>query len=375
MIPVLYLIEHLRQGGSERYVAELVRSAREMDIEPHVGCFAAGGIFYDDILKSGVPLETFPLETLYHPAALGTARSIVRYIRRNNIRVVHCFQPNANILGTLAGKWAGARVVISRRNLGDFAGLGSPRLAWFQRHVTNRWCDRVLANSRAVREAAIGGEGFPREKVCLIYNGLDTERFRPVSDPGPFRRALGLPEEGFVFGVVSGFRPVKGVDVVIRAFARTLSDCSGAVLALAGDGPERGRLEGLVRQLALEGRVVFLGVRPDMESVYPAFDAFVLTSHSEGFSNAILEAMGTGLPVVASAVGGNVEMLEDGVRGFLVPPGETEILSDRMKRLVSDPVLSRAMGKEARKWVEQTNSRGAVVRRFREFYGEVLDGR
>lgn len=85
--------------------------------------------------------------------------------------------------------------------------------------------------------------------------------------------------------------------------------------------------------------------------------------------------MGTGLPVVASAVGGNVEMLEDGVRGFLVPPGETEILSDRMKRLVSDPVLSRAMGKEARKWVEQTNSRGAVVRRFREFYGEVLDGR
>lgn len=375
MIPVLYLIEHLRQGGSERYVAELVRIAPGMGVEPHVGCFASGGIFYDDVRKSGVPLETFPLKSLYHPSAIRTARSIVRYIRRNNIRIIHSFQPNANVLGTLAGKMAGVKVVISRRNLGDFGGLGSSRLAWFQRHVTNRLCDRVLANSRAVREAAIVGEGFSREKVELIYNGLDTERFRPVRERGCFRQSLGLPEKGFVFGVASGFRPVKGVDLVIRAFARTLSTGSGAILAIAGDGPEREKLEELVRNLEVDGRVVFLGVRPEMESVYPAFDAFVLTSHSEGFSNAILEAMGTGLPVVASAVGGNVEMVEDGVRGYLVPPGETEILSDRMNRLASDPALSRAMGKEARKWVEETNSREVVVRRFEAFYREVLDGR
>lgn len=375
MIPVLYLIEHLRQGGSERYVAELVRSAREMDVEPHVGCFSPGGIFYEDVLKSGVPLETFPLKSLYHPSVIGTVRSIVRTIRKRKIRIVHAFQPNANVLGTIAGKMAGVKVVISRRNLGDFGGLGSSRLAWFQRNLTNRLCDRVLANSRAVREAAIAGEGFSREKVTLIYNGLDTRRFRPVRDPGCFRSALGLPEKGFVFGIASGFRPVKGVDVVIRAFARALSNSTEAVLAIAGDGPERKNLEELVRRLDIEGRVVFLGVRPDMESVYPAFDAFVLTSHSEGFSNAILEAMGTGLPVVASAVGGNVEMVEDGVRGYLVPPGNTEILSERMTRLVSDPGLSGAMGREARKWVEETNAWEVVVRRFRDFYREILDGR
>ena len=373
MIPVLYLIEHLRQGGSERYVSELVRTARDMGVDPHVGCFSEGGIFYDEIRIAGIPLHAYPLDSLYHPSALRTVRALLAYVRRHRIRIVHSFQPNANILGTLVGRLSGAKVVISRRNLGDFGGLGSPRLAWLQKRITNRFSHRVLANSRAVREAAIKGEGFPPEKVVLVYNGLDTERFRPVSDPASLRRALGLPEKGFVFGIASGFRPVKGVDVVVRAFARTRTFCPDSFLVIAGDGAGRGNLENLVRELHLSDRVVFLGVRPDMERVYPAFDAFVLASHSEGFSNAILEAMGTGLPVVASRVGGNIEMVEDGVRGYLVPPGDTETLSDRLQRLYADPVLSRAMGKEARSWVERTNARDVIVRRFVELYRGVLD--
>ena len=373
MIPVLYLIEHLRQGGSERYVAELVRSAREMGVEPHVGCFAEGGIFYDEIRRVGIPLQAYPLDSLYHPSVLRTMRSLSAYIRKHRIRIVHSFQPNANVLGTVVGRLSGTKVVISRRNLGDFGGLGSPRLAWLQKALTNRLSHRVLANSRAVREAAIRGEGFPPEKVVLIYNGLDTERFRPVPDPASRRRELGIPEKGFVFGIASGFRPVKGVDVVIRAFAKARPLCPDSVLVLAGDGPGREQLENLVRELGLEEGVIFLGVRSDMEIIYPAFDAFVLTSHSEGFSNAILEAMGTGLPVVASRVGGNIEMVEDGVRGYLVPPGDPETLSDRLCRLYSDPVLTHAMGKEARAWVERTNARDVIVRRFGELYRGVLD--
>ena len=373
MIPVLYLIEHLRQGGSERYVAELVRSSRETGVEAHVGCFSEGGIFYDEIRNAGIPLRAYPLKSLYHPDAIRTIRSLSSYIRRHRIRIVHTFQPNANVLGTFVGRLAGAKVVISRRNLGDFGGLGSPRLAWFQKRISNRLAHRVLANSRAVRDAAIRGEGFPPDKVVLIYNGLDIERFRPVSDTAPFRRSLGLPETGFVFGIASGFRPVKGVDVVVRAFARVRTFCPDSHLVIAGDGPGRENLEDLVRELHLSDRVVFLGVRPDMEKVYPAFDAFVLASHSEGFSNAILEAMGLGLPVIASRVGGNTEMVEDGVRGYLVPPGDPETLSDRLGRLYADPVLSRSMGKEARAWVERTNAREVIVRQFAELYRRVLD--
>ncbi|MHB8544295.1 MAG: glycosyltransferase [Leptospirales bacterium] len=372
MIPVLYLIEHLRQGGSERYVAELARSASAMGVRPHVGCFSAGGIFYDEVQGEGIPVTVFPLKSLYHPSVLGVAFRIARTIRKEGIRIIHTFQPNANVLGTLVGRTLGVPVVISRRNLGDFGGLGSPRLAWLQRHLTNGWSSRVLANSRAVRQAAIVGEGFPAEKVALIYNGLDTKRFTPCPDPSPLRFRLGIPETAFVFGIASGFRPVKGVDFMIRAFARAYPDCQGSILVIAGDGPERVLLKSLVHSLGLDAQVRFLGVRSDMESVYPVFDVFVLCSHSEGFSNAILEAMGMGIPVIASEVGGNIEMVSDGVQGYLVAPGDEKSLADRMIRLYSDPESARAMGHECRSWVERTNDRSIVQRQLANLYQEIL---
>jgi glycosyltransferase involved in cell wall biosynthesis len=374
MIQVLYLIEHLRQGGSERYVSELARFSPKMGVVPHVGVFSAGGIFYDEVREAGIPLVHFPLKSLYHPSTVSVLSSLRSYLRSRRIRIVHGFQPNANILGTLAGRLSGARVVISRRSLGDYGSLGSPRLALFQRRITNPLAHRVLANSRAVREAALRMEGFPEEKVALIYNGLDAGRFAPVADSRPHRAALGLPEGAFVAGIASGFRPVKGVDVAIRGFARLVVEVPDSVLLIAGDGPERGRLEALVRGLGIAPAVRFLGVRSDMEAILPALDVFVLTSHSEGFSNAILEAMGMGLPVVASRVGGNIEMVEEGVSGFLVAPGDFEGLGRRLLELARDPERRVAMGAAGRRWVERTNSREVVFAAFRDLYQGVLDG-
>jgi len=375
MIPVLYMIEHLRQGGSERYVAELARSAPEFGVEPHVCVFSEGGIFFDEVRKAGIPLFVVPVKTLYHPSTLAHFLALSRYVRDQGIRVLHSFQPNANILGTLVAKATGRPAVVSRRSLGDFGSLGSPRLEWIQKKITNRWGTRFLANSRAVLSASSSREGLCRDRFVLIYNGLDTDRFAPVENREPFRKDLDLEQDDFVFGISSGLRPVKGVDVAIRGFSRIAEEFPRALLLIAGDGPERHRLETLVRELGIGERVRFLGTRSDMQRLYPAMDVFVLTSHSEGFSNAVLEAMGMGLPVIATEVGGNIEMVTEGVSGFLVPPGDDETLARRMGVFLECPETGTAMGRAGRAWVERTNTRPGVHRQFSELYKELANVR
>jgi glycosyltransferase involved in cell wall biosynthesis len=375
MIPVLYMIEHLKQGGSERYVSELARSSREFGVEPHVCVFSEGGIFYEEIRKAGIPLFVAPIKTLYHPSTLGHLLDLSRYLRERGIRVLHSFQPNANILGTLAAKAVGLPVIVSRRSLGDFGSLGSPRLEWIQKKLTNRLASRFLANSRAVLSASSSRESLSPERFVLIYNGLDTDRFAPVQNREIFRKELNLLPDDFVFGISSGLRPVKGVDVAIRGFARIAKKKPRALLLIAGDGTERQKLEDLVRELGVEERVRFLGTRPDMERLYPAMDVFVLTSHSEGFSNALLEAMGMGLPVLATAVGGNIEMVTDGESGFLVPVGDDQALSEHMSFLFDHPEKVTEMGQAGRSWVERTNTRPGIYRQFAELYRELSDVR
>lgn len=375
MIPVLYIIEHLRQGGSERYVSELARSAREFGVEPHVCVFSEGGLFYEEIKKAGIPLFVLPLKTLYHPTTIAHFLNLSRYVKKRGIRIVHSFQPNANILGTLVAKSTGCAAVVSRRSLGDFGSMGSPRLEWIQKKFTNRWATRFLANSLAVLDASSTREGLSKERFILIYNGLDTDRFSPVDCRDELRKKLKLSPDDFVFGVSSGFRPVKGVDVAIRGFSRISREFPKALLMIAGDGPERQNLERLLLELGIQDRVRLLGTRADMNLLYPAMDVFLLTSHSEGFSNALLEAMGMGLPALVTSVGGNIEMVTDGESGFLVSPGDDEALSKKMTFFLENPDKAREMGRAGRAWVERTNARSGVHRQFAELYKDLANVR
>ena len=371
MISVLYLIDRLSEGGSERYVSELALNGNKFGISPFVGCFSKGGSFYDDLLKNQIPLTCFPTKTLYHPTTIISIIEIIRFIRINDIKIIHSFQPNANILGTLIGTLIGIPVIVSRRSLGDYGSLGSKRLAWFQKNVSNSLSNRVLVNSMAVRDATIKNEGIPAKKITLIYNGLDTLKFSPIENYHSIRQFFGIPPQLFVFGVVSGLRPVKAVDVVIKGFSYVCKNFPNSFLCIVGDGEEKGNLESLVKSLGIESSVLFLGTQSFIENLLPAFNAFVLCSHSEGFSNALLEAMGVGLPVIATNVGGNVEMVHEGVNGYLVPPNNPELLSQKMASFLQNKELAKKMGRNGRLWVEQTNSLSIVHAQFSRFYEEI----
>ncbi len=365
------MIENLKQGGSERYVAELARSAPEFGVSPHVVCFAEGGIFFEELLQNKIPLTVVPICSLYHPSALVGLSKLFFYVRKHRIQLVHSFQPNANILGTFLAKMSRIPVIVSRRSLGDFGTLGTNRLEWFQRNITNPFADKFLANSKAVLLSAVSREGVPVDRFAMIYNGLDVKTFSPPPNRDPFRKALGFSSDDFVFGVVSGLRPVKGVDVVINGFAEIAKKFQHARLLIVGDGPERERLERLVMTLGFPDRVLFLGTQRKMEDIYPAMDVFVLCSHSEGFSNAILEAMGMGLPVIASRVGGNIEMVSEGGNGFLITPDVPKELGEKMKFFLENKEMVPIMGKRSREWIEQTNSHSFIHQQFADLYKEV----
>ena len=373
MISVLYLVDNLGPGGSQRYVAELARHAASFGVRPHVCSAKEGGVFHEELIRERTPLLFAPFKKLYGPDGVRALSTLMRYIRTRRIDVVHTFQTNANILGTIAARITGRAVITTRRDMGDFGMRGSPRLAAFETLVINRLAHRIVANSRAAMEAAREHEGIPPEKLGLIYNGIDCGRFRPEPGKGSWRRVLGVPEtSSCVFGIVAGHRPVKSVDTAIRAFARVHGRHPDTLLLLVGGGPERNALEDLVRHLNLEESAFFLGAREDVEILLPAFDVFLNSSKSESFSNAILEAMAAGHPVVATRVGGNPESVLEGVTGFLVPAGDPILMGDAMEKLAADPLLREQMGQAGRDRVRALFSKERSFSELEKLYVSVL---
>lgn len=199
--------------------------------------------------------------------------------------------------------------------------------------------------SAHVRDQEGARFGLRGERTCTLYNGIDFTRFRP----GP-PKASGAPLRLIT---AAYFQPDKGVDRLVRAFARVQG--GAATLTLCGDGPEAPRIEALISSLGLSDRVECVGLRDDLEQLLPRADVFIHTARREAFGLAIAEAMSCGLAVVASSVGGVPELVEDGVSGLLVPPGDEGALTQAIERLLRNPMLRQRLG---------VNARSRIVERF-----------
>lgn len=234
--------------------------------------------------------------------------------------------------------------------------------------------DRFVTVSFDLRRWLVQTVGVPDGKVLTIHNGVDTTRF---SDDGreAGRRALGLPPDRVVIGTVGRLDPVKDQMGLVEAFARLDDGRSRATLVIVGDGPCRAALEVRAGQPDLAGRVKFLGEREDVPVLLMGFDVFVLPSLAEGISNTILEAMATGLPVVATRAGGNSELVEDGVTGILVPVAEPGALAEALRAFLTDPHLRAIHGKAGRQRAVEEFGLERMVGRYRDLYLALACGR
>jgi len=271
------------------------------------------------------------------------ARSMARLVlllRKRRVEIVHAYFHDASLIGPLVARLAGARYIAGRRDMGIWYTPAGLKLLKLERRLV----DRVIANSHAVKELVAHKEGIARERITVIKNGIE-----PVNNSNSMVQNLDdmIPEDAPVLGIVANLRSVKRHADLISAFARVMREMPGTHLVIAGDGELDQPLRKLAVTLDVDKNIHFLGKVDNVAAIIRRFTVGVLCSESEGLSNALMEYLGAGIPVVCTDTGGNPELVIDGKNGYLYPVGDTEVLADRILRLLKNKELSRSMGKAA----------------------------
>ncbi len=298
------------------------------------------------------------VEKMFTPAYWRGRSRLIALFRERKVSVVQTFFVEAHLLGGQAARKAGVPLIISsRRNLGYNYDLKERLLL----KLANRYPHIFLANSLAVADAISKTEGLDRSRLHVIYNGIST-------NPDVARQADDRP----TIVMVANLRPVKEIDTLINTLPAVVARFPRLRARIIGEGPERGRLEALVEQLSLKSTIEFVGGTSDVAGSIAGAQVGVLTSRSEGFSNAILEYMRQGLPVVATNVGGNPEAVEDGRNGYLFDPRDSTALAGHLLRLLGDPRLARQLGDSGREILLSKFSVAAMVQQHQDLYSRLL---
>ncbi len=369
-LKILYIVPTLDRGGSERQLVELAKGLNRERFVPVVCCLSSGGPLASELIQRGIKVKTVPmrnLSLLYDLVkVIRRFGELVEFIGGEKPEIVHGFLFYGYILGTFAARLARVPIVISgRRSLGNFKA--SKRHCLFVERIVNRLTDVVIANSEAVRQDAIRQERLPADKVMLIYNGLEANRFRVPPDER-LRQSLQLPEGAPVVGIVANFIHYKGHDCFLESWPSVLREFPDGVALLVGDGPLLRQLKTRVEVMGLSKRVRFLGSRQEVPALLALMDLVVHPSLEEGLSNAILEAMAAGKPVVAADVGGNPEAVVHGETGLLVPPGDSEALARAMLWLLERPAEAAGYGEAGRRRVGERFGLSPMISMYEAAY-------
>lgn len=304
---------------------------------------------------------------------------LMRCLRRTRPHIVHT--RNIGTLDTVfASRLAGVPVRVHGEHGWDMHDLnGRSRKYRFLRRLCAPFVQRFVAVSADLAEWLHDSTGIARDRITHIVNGVDCERFQPLPE-GKARGSeeFGVPPGAIVVGTVGRLEAVKGQEQLLRAWPLVEQQATAAGrqvrLLLVGDGSRRTALESLARELGISGSVIFAGMRTDIPQLLRMMDVFVLPSLNEGISNTILEAMATGLPVVATRVGGNPELIDAQSTGYLVDAGDSERLAQAIATLVLDDARRSRMSQAARRRTVERFSLEVMVQRYDDLYREVLAG-
>jgi glycosyltransferase involved in cell wall biosynthesis len=370
---ILYVIGSLDIGGAERHLASITPRLKQCGWQPTIYCLTGLGGQAAEVQRAGVTVVGPPLTLTAAPGTLFKALAIALSCLRlfgvlmwRRPRIVHFFLPASYIIGAPLALLARIPIrLMSRRSLNVYQ-LNHPYLRRLEPHL-HRHMSALLGNSKAVVRQLIE-EGSEPRRTALIYNGID------IVNDAQMRQDSPSEDKPLTLIIVANLIPYKAHVDLFHALANIAARLppSWQLLCVGRDTGYGQTLAELARSLQLEANIRFLDERRDIEALLAAAHVGILCSHEEGFSNAILESMAAGLPMVVTDVGGNAEAVSDGVTGLVVPASNAVALGEAILRLGLDTQLRRAMGRAARERVETVFPISKCVERYDALYRGLL---
>jgi L-malate glycosyltransferase len=360
---ICFLIDNLSRAGTESQLLMLLRGLDRSRIQPYLVLLDGAGAASQELEPRGCPTLRLGFRSFFHPSFISTLWQLVRFLRREKTDILQlCFR-DSTYFGVLAGTIARVkRIVLTRRNVGHWMTARDRRLMRF----CQRFAHATITNCEACRRSVIEQERACPDRVFVIPNGIDLSRFALIPPYQPKRNG-----ELRRVGVVANLRPVKGIDVLIRAAALVSRDFPNVVFSIAGDG-DPAPYRQLAEECGVTEKIQFLGPVADIPAFLAGLDVAVLPSRAEGLSNSLLEYMAAGRPIVATAVGGNVEVLANDGGSWLVPPDDTRELGRAILSAFRADDSLAASGSATRQKTASFFSHDSIARQYQELMRKIL---
>ena len=379
-INILYLIDHYHAvGGTETHLARLVNSLNKDKFNCTIIAFDfANNWLADSIRANGTEFLHIPVGRYYTYNAFKQSRIISSIIEKKKIDIVQTYHIKSDFYGGLIACISGVKYIISsKRDIGDLKSSWHFFLNKLVRGITCKY----ITPADAVGEVVIRKEGVSPDKVVTIYNGVDTECFRPVSYEERLvaRSNFGFSPDEFIIGTVAWLRPEKNYTIFFNALKKVSQKINNfKAVAVGGDedgGHHTDFLKKYVNDLGIAQNVLFTGQIDDVIPYLKAFDvACLVPGGNEGFSNSIIEKMAMGLPLVVSDVGGNAEAVVDGYNGFVIPPNNSEKLTEALIYLAEHPDERKEMGRRSVERVREMFTLDGMIKAHEELYESIMAG-
>jgi len=361
-VKILHLTYHMGIGGTEQVIYQLVNHADKSLFDNSIACIEGEvGPIGQKLQQTGTTFHVLDRVPGFDNALI---KAIRKLLQQNQIDIIHCHQYTPFVYGLFAAMFSKTKVIFT-----EHGRFHPDRYSWKRRMINpllGLATYSITAISEATKIALAEYEWFPKKSIRVIYNGIEASELPAASATRD--NELGLSDDNLVFGTITRFDTIKNLPMMINAFADIYQKNPSARLLLVGDGDQRPQIEELVSRLKIKPAVIFTGFQTNTKKYMDLIDVYVLSSFSEGTSMTLLEAMSLSKCCVVTAVGGNVEIIQDQQNGLVIESDNTAELAEKMAMLMQDPQLRQQLGAAANNTFNEKFDLNQMIQQFKHLY-------